>query len=156
MPRTLFDLAAHEHTILNTEILALHQNIAAMDGRAFQIKGWSITIFSGAVALWVTKQVDLILFSAIFSTLLFWYMDALFKSFQQRFIQRLHDIERFLESGAESFFPGNSTKYFRRTHWTASKIQNLFSYAFYANVCTIYIAMIAFALFLICTESLWV
>ncbi|MFP3939735.1 MAG: hypothetical protein ACLF0P_05460 [Thermoanaerobaculia bacterium] len=85
--------------ILLKEYELLQQNIRAHDTVVFQIKGWAITLYSASVVLSVNQKARIYLALSVVVILLFWGLEALFKSFQRHFILRNRAIEHFLRSG---------------------------------------------------------
>jgi hypothetical protein len=72
--------------------------IRDLDGVTFKIKGWAIAVFSATLAAGVALRVPSLPLFAVLSSVLFWALDALFKSFQHRFILRDMEIGRYLAS----------------------------------------------------------
>jgi hypothetical protein len=74
-------LTNRQYEVLLKEYEILHTRIAGYDARLFQIKGWSITIFSAAVGVAVVEKQPLLLIVPLFSCIIFWGLDALYKNF---------------------------------------------------------------------------
>jgi hypothetical protein len=72
--------------------------IRDLDSATFKIKGWAITVFGGTLAAAVALRVPSLLLFSVLSSSLFWALDALFKSFQHRFINRDTEIGTYLSS----------------------------------------------------------
>ena len=76
----------------------LQNNIARMNQCSFQMKGWSITIASALIAVFVSTISDqnpgskIYLLVAIAATVLFWCLDSLYLSKERRFIGMYNDL----------------------------------------------------------------
>lgn len=76
----------------------LQNNIARMNQCSFQMKGWSITIASALIAVFVSTISDqnpgskIYLLAAIAATILFWCLDSLYLSKERRFIGMYNDL----------------------------------------------------------------
>lgn len=76
----------------------LQNNIARMNQCSFQMKGWSITISSALIAVFVSTISDqnpgskIYLLVAIAATGLFWCLDSLYLSKERRFIGMYNDL----------------------------------------------------------------
>lgn len=64
--------------------------ITRMNTNSFQIKGWSIAIASALMAFYASTKNHYIFLTAIFSTLIFWFLDAYYLS-QERKFRGLYD-----------------------------------------------------------------
>lgn len=76
----------------------LQNNIARMNQCSFQMKGWSITIASALIAVFVSTisgqnpGSKIYLMAAIAATVLFWCLDSLYLSKERRFIGMYNDL----------------------------------------------------------------
>jgi hypothetical protein len=70
--------------------------------------------------------------------LMFWYLDALFKSFQYRFIERNKQLESFISHGSNDFIPGLVAGNFGRGGTFLQKLRKIVGFAFFDNIFTIY------------------
>lgn len=76
----------------------LQNNIARMNQCSFQMKGWSITIASALIAVFVSTTSDehpgnkIYLMAAIAATVLFWCLDSFYLSKERRFIGMYNDL----------------------------------------------------------------
>ena len=74
------------------------QIIDNFDNRALQIKSWSVTASGVAIgAAYVDHQPALFLLASV-SAATFWFIEAMWKSFQRIVIERSTVLERFLNS----------------------------------------------------------
>ena len=88
----------YKFELLKQEMEILQNGIRTYDSNLFTIKGWAITVFSAAIyfSLQARRPVYLVLSAA--SVLLFWMVDAVFKTVQRIYISRYNKIEQFLQS----------------------------------------------------------
>ena len=76
----------------------LQNHIARMNQCSFQMKGWSITIASALIAVFVSTisgqnpGSKIYLMAAIAATVLFWCLDSLYLSKERRFIGMYNDL----------------------------------------------------------------
>lgn len=96
MPKDFFD---YQYELLLKEVDILQSAIREYDKTLFTIKGWAITIFSAFVFFIAEKGKPELLGLAALSMILFWVLDAIYKSFQRRFIYRYLYLEAFLRTG---------------------------------------------------------
>lgn len=74
-------------------------SIRGLDEIIFKIRGWAITLTSGALGYaYINKDSNLCLYIGL-PILLIWVMDGLYKSFQRRFIERDNNIRDYFNSG---------------------------------------------------------
>ncbi|RMG19489.1 MAG: HIT domain-containing protein [Methanobacteriota archaeon] len=95
---TMNDIFQSKLVLLKQEIDNLQTGIYSYDKILFTIKGWAITIFSGFITLTVQQNKPQMLLLAAISVVLFWILDALFKSIQRVYIARYNQIEEYLIS----------------------------------------------------------
>ena len=84
--------------ILKQEIDNLQSSIRNYNNILYLIKGWSITIFSGLIALAIQQNNEKIILISIPTVLMFWLIETLARIVQRHFIARYHKIEWFLRS----------------------------------------------------------
>ena len=76
----------------------LQNNISRMNQCSFQMKGWAITIVSALIAIYVATITEtcpgnkMYIFVAIAPTVLFWFLDALYLSKENKFIGMYNDV----------------------------------------------------------------
>ena len=79
---------------LQAEYLHLQRVIEDFDARALTIKAWSITFSLAAIGGgFASGAAEMFLVSG-FSALLFWYIEAMWKTFQYAYHERSSRIER--------------------------------------------------------------
>ena len=79
---------------LQAEYLHLQKAVEDMDGRAVTIKAWSITFSLAAVGGAFASKASNVLLLACASAVLFWWLEARWKTFQDAYYGRIEDIER--------------------------------------------------------------
>ena len=80
---------------LQAEYLHLQKVIEDFDGRALTIKAWSVTFSLVTIAGFFATQKPAVLMVACFSALLFWYIEASWKTFQYAYYDRAWEIEEY-------------------------------------------------------------
>ena len=76
----------------------LQNNISRMNQCSFQMKGWAITIVSALIAVYVATITEtctgnkLFIFVAIAPTALFWLLDSLYLSKENKLIAMYNDV----------------------------------------------------------------
>jgi hypothetical protein len=89
---------------LREEYFHLQKTVEDFDQRTLLIKGWSVTASLGAIGLAFSENVPELLPVAAASALLFWVIEALWKSFQQAYYPRIKAIENHLRGTDHSPF----------------------------------------------------
>ena len=84
--------------LLKQEMGTLQEGMKTYDGIIFTIRGWAITVFSAFVFFAADKQKPIFLGLSAIAVILFWLIDAIYKSIQNVYIHRYNDIEKFLQS----------------------------------------------------------
>lgn len=131
----------------------IQSHIGRFDTLAFNVKGWSISVFAALLAISVSQKIPSLILLAIIPIILLWIVDALFKSFQRRYILRGREIEKYLasesfitdvsnRSGGQISGPGLSRLFYQVK--LDHKIKLLLESVVAANVMAIYVPMIGF------------
>lgn len=92
----------YKYDLLLKEIDLLQSGIQNHDVLVFTIKGWAVTGFSAFAFFAARERTPIYLGIGALTVVLFWGLEAFFKSFQRKFILRSNEIERFLRSDAFS------------------------------------------------------
>lgn len=79
---------------LQAEYFHLQTVIEDFDSKAISIKAWSISFSLAAIVGAFAGKSSLVLFVAFISALLFWLLEAIWKSFQLGYYERSASIER--------------------------------------------------------------
>jgi cytochrome b subunit of formate dehydrogenase len=83
--------------LLKYEMDTVQSGIRAYSQVQFTIKGWAITIFSGFIFFAAKEKQPIFLSLSAIAVILFWILDAIFKSIQEVYICRATKIEHFLQ-----------------------------------------------------------
>lgn len=103
-------------TELQAEYLYLQKVIEDFDARALTIKAWSVTFSLTAIGGAFASNAREVLLVAAVSALAFWFLEAMWKSFQLGYVERSLAIEQHLRSAlpvAAPFQIGTAWK----TYW---------------------------------------
>jgi hypothetical protein len=109
-------------SFLKDEYFFLQGAYEEFDGRALTIKSWAITICGGAYALAFERKAPILWVFGAIAALLFWLLEAMWKSFQYTHAARIQEIEKHFrgEHSANPIFPLQaSSSWFRE--WRRSK-----------------------------------
>jgi hypothetical protein len=135
------------------EIDVLQSGIRSYDSILFKIKGWSITAFSAFTFFAVREEVHFFLVVGALVVLLFWGLDATFKSFQRKYIIRYNRLEHKLRQELPKAIEQNSfsgiidipdirarATFEREERW---RLINPIKAAVYWHTSSLYLAMLA-------------
>lgn len=119
-----------------------------MAGNSFLLRGWSITLVSALVTLFVsvtdTKLKPYLILIALGLLMIFWLLDAYYLS-QERAYRKLYEVVR-KKPEADIDFSLNAKEYLRGNNsWASSMLSNVFL-VFYGSA-TIILLLIASNLF---------
>lgn len=97
-------------TALQTEYLHIQNVIEGFDGRIVSIKAWSISFSLVAVGGAFTANAAPVLLVSCISSLLFWFLEASWKTFQTAYYDRAEAIESYFrgECTLQPFQIGNT------------------------------------------------
>ena len=88
---------------LTEEYLQLQKIVEEFDGKALTIKAWSVTLSAaGLVAAYVENSPEILLIAAG-SAIVFWLIEALWKTNQNAFYSRIYQIEEAFRNQAKDF-----------------------------------------------------
>ncbi|HEY4942411.1 MAG TPA: hypothetical protein VII56_13370 [Rhizomicrobium sp.] len=147
MAKSIFE---YRQEVLLKEWEFAQNQISQFDTIALGIRGWAITVFGGMLAVSATATKPWLIPYAAIPIVLFWLIDALFKSFQHRVIRRSLDIEAYLRSSGFSEDAARQTTFDFETPKLASSFSTTFYdrcrelaiAACYANVILTYLALL--------------
>lgn len=110
MKKDLFDF---QFEILLEEMKIQQQHVRHYFTFIFVIKGWAITVFSGLLYYAYREQEVAFLYFGFMATMLFWLLDALFKTSQRIYNISYLEIEDFLRNDfIKKAYPKRSFKGF--------------------------------------------
>ena len=75
------------------------------DEKAIVMKGWSITLSTGAVGAALLENMPTLLLLAATGALFFWMIEAFWKSFQSAHYKRINAIEAYFAEGEAKIEP---------------------------------------------------
>ncbi|GAB2510917.1 hypothetical protein GCM10027084_27590 [Pseudoxanthomonas sangjuensis] len=103
---------------LQAEYFYVQKVIEDFDSRALTIKAWSVTFSLAAIASALASHAHVVFLVAFISALLFWLLEAIWKSFQAGYYKRAEAIERHFAGTQALSAPFQiGTTWFR--HWGA-------------------------------------
>lgn len=97
--------AAQQFGALQAEYFHLQKTVEDFDGKALTIKAWSITFSMAVLVGAFTSHAAPVLLIASAASLLFWALEAIWKSFQLGYYRRIEAIELHLRSPDGEFPP---------------------------------------------------
>ena len=135
---------------LQAEYLHLQNVIEAFDGRILTIKAWSITFSLVAIGSAFASHAPAVLLVAGLSALLFWFLEASWKSFQVAYYERADAIEAYFRGDSpvlQPFQVGNSWY----AAWKSRRSMKLLRLLAWPHVAVPHavVALIAFTLFVL-------
>ena len=66
--------------------------ITRMNTNSFQIKGWTVTIVSAILAIYASTKNYYFVISAIFPTIIFWFLDSYYLMQERKFRGLYNDV----------------------------------------------------------------
>jgi hypothetical protein len=118
------------------------------DERSLQIKSWSITASGVAIGFGFTADRPALFLLGSIGSLIFWYLEALWKSIQAVHIEKSHELEKILNKPELSYdgpsISGNFAEKFR----TRAPRRNAFKIMRYRNVWIPHLFIILFGVLL--------
>lgn len=119
-------------SLLKDEYFQLQKVVEDYDARALVIKAWSVTFSAAGLVTAYLQEERMLLLIASLSALVFWIVEALWKTNQQAYYPRVHEIESFFQNAGageppsvEPFAIGRSWResfHARRRYWRAYTI----------------------------------
>ncbi|MEM9668895.1 MAG: hypothetical protein AAF950_08210 [Pseudomonadota bacterium] len=95
----------HEQNLVKDEYMKLQQILEDFDGKALTIKAWSVTLSAaGIVTAYAQTKKEILLIAGV-SAIIFWLTEALWKTIQQGFYERIYAIEKWFQNDSASFPP---------------------------------------------------
>ncbi len=144
------NLFQYKLDLLKQEIDNLQNGIRGYDTVLLTVKGWTITIFSAVIFFAIDKQQAILFPFCAILVILFWLLDAFYRTIQGRLILRYHEIEKFLQSpefdsavadqSFGSFHIPNTYERFRTT--TQDKLRAVIWHASFLSIAVPYGSML--------------
>jgi hypothetical protein len=123
------------------------------DERSLQIKSWSITASGVAIGFSFTADRPALFLLGSAGSLIFWYLEALWKSIQFVHIKRSHEIEKML-NGVDLAYEGPSiSENFSNEFRSRGPRKNAFKIMRYRNVWIPHLLIVLFGLLLFLLQT---
>ena len=105
---------------LQTEYFHLQKTIEDFDGKAMTIKAWSITFSLSVIVGAFASHAPAVLLVAATSSLLFWFLETMWKVFQLGYYERAEQIEAHFRGELELNSPNQiGASWMKRWHGTS-------------------------------------
>ena len=142
-------LTEREFEVLLKEYDNLQAGAREYNTRIFQIKGWSIGIFSAMCGLAIVQNQSLFLLIPFFSTILFCGMECLYKGFQTILDNRMLEVEEIFLGKAIKPEVGVITHRFKNRDITVrGRIKRFTASLYKFNVVVLYFGQLVILLIL--------
>jgi len=82
---------------LQQEYFHLQSTVESFDEKALTIKAWSVTLSMVGIGAAFTAKMPLLLLLSAGASLLFWFVEGSWKTFQQANYYRLREIEDYMQ-----------------------------------------------------------
>jgi hypothetical protein len=90
--------------LLRDEYLMVQEFYQDIDRRCFTIMGWSITVAVTAIGAGIIYGAPILLLVAVFTSLMFWYVEATWRGLSHFLSVRIKQIERAIKKGKSGSF----------------------------------------------------
>jgi len=138
------------HVALQAEYFQLQKVVEDMDGRAVTVKAWSVSFSLVAIAGAFASTRIHVLLLACASALIFWWIEARWKTFQDAYYGRIDEIERHFrdEKKLESALQIRTSWY---KYWNAGGKKRLWQIMLWPHVALphVIVAVLALVLYLL-------
>jgi hypothetical protein len=91
-----------DNDFLRQEYFHLQNSVEDFDKRSLTIKSWSVTSSLAAIGFALKEERPVLLLVGSASALLFWVIEAIWKSYQQAHYPRIRAIEDFMRGGSST------------------------------------------------------
>lgn len=91
--------------LLAAEYIHIQEVIERFDERALTIKAWSVTASMAGLGAAFTANIPEVLLLSAVSSLVFWFIEARWKTFQYAYYPRSEAIESFFRGETDDLFP---------------------------------------------------
>lgn len=114
-------------SFLQQEYFHLQKTVESFDERALTIKGWSVTVSMFGIGAAYLQHVPSLLLLSSASALMFWIIEALWKTFQRAFSLRLEEMEHYLnDKSPQQDFPFPYISLSWSSHWRSIPFLRVF------------------------------
>ncbi len=94
-----------DDALLKEEYFRLQQMVEEFDGKSLTIKAWSVTLSAAGIVAAYVEKAPIVLLIASGSALVFWMVEALWKTNQQAFYPRIRLIENHFSGSDNPVLP---------------------------------------------------
>lgn len=91
--------------LLKTEYLSIQSDIQRFDSTVLTIKAWSVTFSLTSIAAAYLSHKWIVMVVAAAASTLFWYLEGLWKTFQNAHYYRAHAIEEYFAGTSPNLVP---------------------------------------------------
>lgn len=140
--------------MLQTEYFHLQKVVEDFDARALTIKAWSISFSLAVMGGAIASRNSAVLLVSFVSALLFWLLEAMWKSFQAGYYRRIGEIERHFATSDSAGAPLQiSRTWFDQ--WKSGGNRGWLRILFWPHVCLphLVVATMGLVLFLLTTHG---
>lgn len=138
------------HEELLREYYFIQERISQFDERQLNIKSWGTTASSALIGLAITQsKADLFLVGAA-ASLLFWFIDAQWKTFQITAIDHSRQLEILLHSKSKQYIGPTISEHYRLSLRGWAYPRRVLTSMYIDNVCLPYLPIFGFSLVLYC------
>jgi len=125
---------------LQAEYLHLQKTIEDFDSRALTIKAWSITFSLTVVVGAFASQKNTVLLVASGASLLFWFLETMWKVFQLGYYARVQEIEAFFRKESKKMAPNQIYASWMKS-WNNTPWSEVFSMSLWPHVALPHVAV---------------
>jgi len=139
---------------LRDEYLQLQKIIEDLDGRVLTIKAWSVSFGLATVAgAFISHRREVFVLASL-ASLCFWFLEVLWKSFQQVFYKRIEQIEGYFAGGPTALPPFQIKASWYKS-WKDLKAGFYFRMSFWPHVCLphVFVMVVALLMLLLCISG---
>lgn len=135
------------------EYYFIQELVDRYDERSLQIKSWSITASGVAIGFGFTADRPALFLLGSVGSLVFWYLEALWKSIQSVHIVKSHEIEKMLNESDLAYRGPSISENFASKFRTRTPRKNAFKIMRYRNVWIPHLFIILFGLLLFLLQA---
>lgn len=135
------------------EYYFVQEMVDRYDERSLQIKSWSITASGVAIGFGFTADRPALFILGSAGSLIFWYLEALWKSIQFVHIKRSHEIEKMLNGTDLAYNGPGTSENFANEFRSRGPRKNAFKIMRYRNVWIPHLLIVLFGLVLFLLQT---
>jgi hypothetical protein len=108
------------------EYFFTQERIDAFDGRTLLVKSWSVTASGAGFAFAISQKNSSVLLLTALTALVFWYIEAQWKSLQHILIEHSQKIERCLQEGTDKYVGPSMSQSFSDSFESSGRWRRMF------------------------------